>query len=188
MVSEIKAAMDIGNLQNDRQSELGLVVLEIAIAKFDSLAAEATRLAGEVQKIASTEAELLRDESLSEAAATKRLIEIRAKAGVLRARAKVAGERLDEQTELVLELISRHPANTVCRLIMIRSQRFRGRPPKQDSSLTGAIRVRLAITQRNSKPCVNSPERGSTGLRSSSRSNPECNSTADKLKPAKDNS
>ena len=75
MVSEIKAAMDIGNLQNDRQSELGLVVLEIAIAKFDSLAAEATRLAGEVQKIASTEAELLRDESLSEAAATKRLIE-----------------------------------------------------------------------------------------------------------------
>jgi len=84
------------------QIESGLVELETAIAKFDSLAAEATRLAGEVQKIASTEAELLRDESLSEAAATKRLIEIRAKADVLRARAKVTGERVDEQSNLSL--------------------------------------------------------------------------------------
>jgi hypothetical protein len=55
-----------------------------------------------VQKIANTEAELLRDESLSEAAATKRLIEIRAKADVLRARAKVAGERVDNKPNLSL--------------------------------------------------------------------------------------
>jgi hypothetical protein len=76
--------------QTHKERVLGLVELETAIGKFDSLAAEATRLAGEVQKIASTQAELLRDESLSEAAATDRLIEIRAKADVLRARAKVA--------------------------------------------------------------------------------------------------
>jgi len=170
------------------QIESGLVELETAIAKFDSLAAEATRLAGEVQKIANTEAELLRDESLSEAAATKRLIEIRAKADVLRARAKVAGECVDEQTELVLELISRHPANTICRLIMIRSQRFRGRSPKPGSSLTGAIRVPLAKPQRNSRPCANYPEHGLTGSSSLSISSHKFKWSADGLKVAKGNS
>jgi hypothetical protein len=84
--------------------EAGLVELENQIAKLDSLTAEATRLVGEVEKIANAEAELLRDESLSESTATKRLIEIRARADVLRARAKAAGEHVHEQTELTLEL------------------------------------------------------------------------------------
>jgi len=76
--------------------ESGLIELENAVTKLDSLTQEQTRLQSEVEKVASAEAELLRDESLSESTATKRLIEIRARADVLRARAKAAGERTDE--------------------------------------------------------------------------------------------
>jgi hypothetical protein len=51
---------------------------------------------------------MLRDVSLSEQTATKRLIELRCRGDVLPARAKVAGERVDEQQSLVLS----RPQNT----------------------------------------------------------------------------
>jgi hypothetical protein len=66
----------------------------------------------------------LRDESLSEAAATKRLIETRPKADVLRARAKV----VDEQTVLVLELgavVRRNLARAANEVLVARQIRIR---------------------------------------------------------------
>jgi hypothetical protein len=85
------------------QIEAGLVELESAFHKLDSLNHQQLHFAEEVQKIASAEAELLRDESLSESAATRKLIETRARADVLRAREQTARERIDEQKQLVLE-------------------------------------------------------------------------------------
>jgi hypothetical protein len=87
-----------------RKIESGVAELESAISRLDLLITEQTRLAGEVQKAATAETELLRDESLSEAAATKELLKIRTLGDVLRARGNVAGERVGEQTDLVLEL------------------------------------------------------------------------------------
>jgi hypothetical protein len=84
------AARGAHNEQVLAKIETSLAELEASIAKLGSLAAEQTRLASEIQKTASAEAELLRDESLSESAATKELIKIRALADVLRARAKAA--------------------------------------------------------------------------------------------------
>lgn len=105
----------------------GLAELEAGINRFDSAAAEQTRLAGEVQKIAQQEAELLRDESLSEPTATKRLIEIRAKADVLRARAEAATERAAEQQKVVLELganVRRTLARAAHAILQARSTRL----------------------------------------------------------------
>jgi hypothetical protein len=107
--------------------EAGLVELESQIAKLDSLSAEQARLAGEVQKTESAEAELLRDESLSEAAATRKLIETRAKADVLRARVKTSGERIDEQKHLVLEtgaVLRRALSRTAYHILVARENRI----------------------------------------------------------------
>ena len=131
---------------NDRtlaQIEAGLVELENQIAKLDSLAAEQTRLTGEVQKTESAEADLLRDESLSEQTATKRLIETRARADVLRARLKAVLERIDEQKHLVLEtgaVLRRTLSRTANQVLVARENRILQMlndliPPQSESNL-----------------------------------------------------
>lgn len=105
-----------------------LAELQSAFQKFDLLSTEQSRLAGEVAKIAQQEAELLRDESLSEVTATKRLIETRARADVLRARAKAAGERVTEQQSFVLEVgstVRRNFAHAAHQILQTRQVRIR---------------------------------------------------------------
>jgi len=62
-----EAARRNHNYEVLRRIQGGLTELEGAISRLDSLIAESTRLATEVEKVAQQEAELLREESLSEA-------------------------------------------------------------------------------------------------------------------------
>ena len=122
-----EAARRNHNYEVLRRIQGGLTELEGAISRLDSLIAESTRLATEVQKVAQQEAELLRDESLSEATATKRLIEIRARADVLGTRAKAAAEPVQEQQNPVLDLgavIRRTLARAANEILMARQARI----------------------------------------------------------------
>jgi hypothetical protein len=120
----------ITRTHNDRilaQIETGLVELETALQKLDSLIAKETRLAGELQKVSLEEAAVLKDETLAEKDAVKKLITVRATKDVQTARLEAAKQRTFEQTEFTLELgavVRRTLARAANEILMARQARI----------------------------------------------------------------